>query len=108
MPTLGTYYYTLNWEMYEWIHDIKINKSNQLDSLLSLLYTSFTKRVLNPCSEPMRVMASSNFRFYALMLLCLHMLKPGVFAYLILLTWSVHLLPPSKLDDDNCLLVKPT
>ena len=42
------------------------------------------------------------------MLLCLYILKPGVFAYLILFTWSVYLLPLLKLDDDNCLLVKPT
>jgi hypothetical protein len=38
-------------------------------AFLQLLYTSFYLTRSDPCSEPMHIIAGSNFRFYAFILL---------------------------------------
>ena len=55
------------------------------------------QRVLNPCFKPMRVTADGNFRFYAVMLLCLFLCLDLDFYLPGLCIYS----PPSKNDRDE-------
>lgn len=97
----GTHHDSLRWKMDKWIHGMN---AYQIDMILSLSVGIFIP------TEEFLLYTPLNAGWLMLCpILCVYAFMPALcLRSASWLTWPVHLFPPSKIDDDNCLLEKLT